>query len=188
MLLEGKVGLVTGAGDGIGRATALMFAKDGARVAVADIRLKAAEQTVATIEAQGGEALAIKTDVAEEEAVQAMVAATVQAYGRLDCACNNAAGAGGFNPVHEVQAKNWDHCHNVTLRGVWLCLKYEIAAMLQHGGVRVLRRRLRTAHSLNGQPEQMRAGEDVHGAIACVTLRRDHAHTEHLGNFPASSI
>ena len=134
MLLEGKVGLVTGAGDGIGRATALMFAKDGARVAVADIRLKAAEQTVAMIEAQGGEALAIKTDVADEEAVQAMVAATVQAYGRLDCACNNAAGAGGFNPVQEVQAKNWDHCHNVTLRGVWLCLKYEIAAMLQHGG------------------------------------------------------
>ncbi len=134
MLLKGKVGLVTGGGDGIGRATCVMFAKDGAKVAVADVRLAAAEKTVMMIRDAGGEAIAIEADVADETAVKAMVDKTVETFGRLDCACNNAAGAGGFNPVQEVEADRWDHCHNVTLKGVWLCLKYEIPAMLDNGG------------------------------------------------------
>ena len=126
MLLEGKIGLVTGGGDGIGRATSLMFAKDGAKVAVADLRLAAAEETVAMIRELGGEAIAIEADVSSEKAVKAMVDTTVATFGRLDCACNNAAGGGGFNPVQDVQEKHWDNCHNITLKGVWLCLKYEI--------------------------------------------------------------
>ncbi len=134
MLLEGKVGLVTGGGDGIGRATSIMFAKDGAKVAVADVRLAAAEETVAMIQDLGGEAIAIEADVSNAEAVEAMVEATVKAFGRLDCACNNAAGGGGFNAIADVEEKNWDHCQNVTLKGVWLCLKYEIPAMLASGG------------------------------------------------------
>ena len=134
MLLRGKVGLVTGGGDGIGRATSIMFAGDGAKVAVVDIRLDAAQETVAMIRDAGGEAIAIEADVSGEAAVKAMVDATVTAFGRLDCACNNAAGGGGFNPVEEVEEQNWDHCHNITLKGVWLCLKYELPAMLACGG------------------------------------------------------
>ncbi len=134
MLLKDKVGLVTGGGDGIGRATCLTFAADGARVAVADVRLDAAEETVALIEAAGGEAIAIAADVASEVQVQAMVAATVDHFGRLDCACNNAAAGGGFRPLQDVRAENWDRCHEVTLKGVWLCMKYEIPAMLAAGG------------------------------------------------------
>jgi NAD(P)-dependent dehydrogenase (short-subunit alcohol dehydrogenase family) len=134
MLLEGKVGLVTGGGDGIGRATSIMFAKDGAKVAVADLRLAAAEETVAMIRELGGEAIAIEADVSSEEAVKTMVDTTVATFGRLDCACNNAAGGAGFNPIPDVEEKNWDHCQSVTLKGVWLCLKYEIPAMLASGG------------------------------------------------------
>jgi len=134
MLLQGKVGLVTGGGDGIGRATCLMFAKDGAKVAVADVRLAAAEETVAMIKKLGGEAIAIEADVSSEKAVKAMVETVVATFGRLDCACNNAAGGGGFNSVQDVQEKHWDHCHNITLKGVWLCMKYEIPAMLNNAG------------------------------------------------------
>lgn len=134
MLLKGKVGLVTGGGDGIGRATSLMFAKDGAKVAVADLRLDAAQETVAMIRELGGDAIAIEADVSCEAAVKNMVETTVAHFGTLDCACNNAAGGGGFKPIQEVEERHWDNCHNITLKGVWLCLKYEIPAMLASGG------------------------------------------------------
>lgn len=134
MLLAGKVGLVTGGGDGIGRATSITFAKDGARVAVADIRLGAAQETVEMIRELGGEAIAIEADVSIEASVKSMVDTTLEKFGSLDCACNNAAGGGGFRPVQEVEEKHWDHCHDITLKGVWLCLKYEIPAMLSGGG------------------------------------------------------
>ena len=134
MLLAGKVGLVTGGGDGIGRATSIMFAKDGAKVAVADLRLNAAQDTVAMIHELGGEAVAIEADVSREADVRAMVDTAIDRFGTLDCACNNAAGGGGFMAIPEVQEENWDRCHNVTLKGVWLCLKYEIPAMLASGG------------------------------------------------------
>jgi NAD(P)-dependent dehydrogenase (short-subunit alcohol dehydrogenase family) len=107
MLLVGKVGLVTGGGDGIGRATSIMFAKDGARVAVADIRLGAAQETVEMIRELGGEAIAIEADVSSEASVKSMVDATLDKFGSLDCACNNAAGGGGFRPVQEVEEKHW---------------------------------------------------------------------------------
>ncbi|MCX2979301.1 glucose 1-dehydrogenase [Halieaceae bacterium IMCC14734] len=134
MLLKDKVGLVTGGGDGIGRATAQMFARDGARVAVADIRLGAAEETVELIRAEGGDALALETDVSSESAVAQMVDAVISHYGRLDCACNNAAGGGGFNRVPDVTEESWDRCQSITLKGVWLSMKYEIPAMLSSGG------------------------------------------------------
>jgi len=134
MLLENKVGLVTGGGDGIGRATAVTFAKDGARVAVADIRLSAAEETVAIIRDMGGEAIAIEANVAKPDAIEAMVADTVSAFGGLHCVSNNAALGGGFNAVTDIEEDNWDRCQNVTLRGVWLCMKYEIPAILKSGG------------------------------------------------------
>ncbi len=134
MLLANKVGLVTGGGDGIGRATAMTFASDGASVAVADLRLAAAEETVALIEAAGGTAIAIHADVADESAVAEMVARTIDAFGRLDCACNNAAGGGGFRALEEVTEDNWDHCQQVTLKGIWLSMKHEVPAMLENAG------------------------------------------------------
>ena len=134
MLLQKKVGLVTGGGDGIGRATCLAFAKDGARVAVADIRLSMAEQTVELIKAFGGDAIAIKADVSKAAEVEAMVAATVAHFGSLDCVSNNAAGGASFAMLPEMEEASWDKTQAICLKGVWLCLKYEIPAMLKSGG------------------------------------------------------
>ncbi|MGI9295260.1 MAG: SDR family NAD(P)-dependent oxidoreductase [Pseudomonadales bacterium] len=134
MLLKDKIGLVTGGGDGIGRATAIMFAKDGAKVAVADVRPEAAEETVTMIEQLGGQAIAVTADVSQAESVEAMVGKTMAAFGSLDCVSNNAAGGGGFKLTPDVDEHNWDRCQNITLKGVWLCLKYQIPAMLQSGG------------------------------------------------------
>lgn len=134
MLLENKIGLVTGGGDGIGRATCLAFAKDGAKVALADVRLGPAEETVALIEAMGGEAIAIQADVSNAQDVEAMVDATVKHFGRLDCVSNNAAGGATFALLPDMEEANWDKCQSVTLKGVWLCLKYQIPAMLKNGG------------------------------------------------------
>lgn len=133
MLLQDKVVLITGAGDGIGRATAMACHTDGASVAVADIRSEAAAETVAMITERGGRALAIQADIADEDSVAAMVAATTAEFGRLDCAINNAAGGGNFRTLTEVSAESWDHCHGITLKGTWLCMKYEIPAMLNSG-------------------------------------------------------
>lgn len=134
MLLENKIGLVTGGGDGIGRATCIAFAKDGAKVAVADVRLGPAEETVALIEAMGGEAIAIQADVSKAQEVEAMVDATVKHFGRLDCVSNNAAGGASFAMLPDMKESDWDKCQSVTLKGVWLCLKYQIPAMLKTGG------------------------------------------------------
>lgn len=134
MLLKDKVGLVTGGGDGIGRATAIMFAKDGAKVTVADVRPEAARKTVAIIELLGGEAIAVEADVSRADSVKAMVEKTLEAFASLDCVSNNAAAGGGFNLTPDVTEENWDRCQDVTLKGVWLCLKYQIPAMLESGG------------------------------------------------------
>ncbi len=133
-LLEGKVGLVTGAGNGIGRATALAFAREGARVAVADWDVEAARETTALVEAEGGQALCIEADVSDEASVAAMVARTREEFGALHCASNNAALGAGFHPLESLDRERWDRCLAVSLTGVWLCLKHEIPALLEAGG------------------------------------------------------
>jgi len=130
----GKVAIVTGAGGGIGRASALGFARAGASVAVADVNADGAEETVALAEAAGGRAIAVVTDVSSSDAVRAMVDRTIGEFGRIDYAHNNAGVAGEQNDVGDVPEAEWDRVLGVMLRGVFLCMKYEIPHMLAEGG------------------------------------------------------
>ena len=138
-ILDGKVALVTGGASGIGRATAVAMAREGARVAVADRTEETATDTVALINAAGGQAIAIGGDVTREADVAAMVARTVSAFGRIDCAFNNAGvapravGPAGER-IHELSQTSFDSMLAVNLTGVFLCLKHEVAQMLAQGG------------------------------------------------------
>jgi NAD(P)-dependent dehydrogenase (short-subunit alcohol dehydrogenase family) len=132
--VQGKVALVTGGGSGIGRATAVAFAAEGAKVVVADIVVDGGEETVRLIKAAGGEAVFIKTDVTKAAEVEVMVKQAVDTYGRLDCAFNNAGIEGATALTHECTEENWDRVVAVDLKGVWLCMKYEIPQMLPQGG------------------------------------------------------
>jgi NAD(P)-dependent dehydrogenase (short-subunit alcohol dehydrogenase family) len=138
-ILDGKVALVTGGGSGIGRATAVAMAREGARVAVSDLSKEGIEATVALINASGGQGIAIAGDVAEEADVATMVARTVSAFGRIDCAFNNAGVAGrSVGPVgqrtHELAQASVAKMFAINLMGVFLCLKHEITQMLKQGG------------------------------------------------------
>jgi len=131
---QGKVALVTGAGLGLGKASALAFAREGARVVVADIDAKNGQQTVDMIKKSGGEALFIKTDVSQAADVEAMVKKTVETYGGLDCAHNNVGIEEIPEPLTEGTEENFYRIVDVDLKGIWLCLKYEIIFMEKHGG------------------------------------------------------
>jgi NAD(P)-dependent dehydrogenase (short-subunit alcohol dehydrogenase family) len=133
-LVEGKVVLVTGAGSGIGRATAQLFAREGATVAVVDNVVAGGEETVRLITAAGGHATFIPADVSQATHVEAMVRHVVETFGRLDCAHNNAGIEGSMVPLAEYPEEDWEHIINVNLKGVFLGMKYEIAQMLKQGG------------------------------------------------------
>src|SRR3954447_10258145 len=138
-LLQGKSALITGGGGGIGRATSLAFAREGARVAVADAVEAAARETVAQINAAGGQAMTLTGDVTSGGAVEAMVKAVVAAYGRLDCAFNNAGIAGFQVEASGKKTADWseesfDRMIAVNLKGVWLCMKHELPHMRAQGG------------------------------------------------------
>ena len=132
---SGKVALVTGATSGIGRETAVQFAREGARVVLSGRREPQGRIVVSEIEAAGGQALFVQTDVTDAESVRRLVDATVARFGRLDCAFNN-AGIGGdtMKPTAEHSQENWDKVIATNLTGVWLSMKFEISAMLQYGG------------------------------------------------------
>lgn len=138
-ILDGKAALVTGGGSGIGRATALAMAREGARVAVSDLSKDGIDETVALINAAGGQSIAIQGDVTDEADVANMVARTVLAFGRIDCAFNNAGvAARSVGPpgqrIHELTQASVAKMFSVNLMGVFLCLKYEVAQMLKQGG------------------------------------------------------
>jgi NAD(P)-dependent dehydrogenase (short-subunit alcohol dehydrogenase family) len=138
-MLDGKSALITGGGNGIGRATALAMAREGAFVVVADREAGPAGETVGLINAQGGQAMAITGDVTDAAAVQAMVASVVAARGRLDCAFNN-AGVGPHQvgslaqSTHEWSEDSFDRMININLKSVWLSMKYELIQMRAQGG------------------------------------------------------
>ena len=132
--LDGKIALITGAGSGIGRASALTFAREGAKVAVADKLMDGGQETVRMVEAAGGTASFIEVDVSDAASVEAMVNATVETYGRIDCAYNNAGIEGQVAPTDSYADDMFDKVIAVNLTGVWLCMKYEIPRLLEHGG------------------------------------------------------
>jgi NAD(P)-dependent dehydrogenase (short-subunit alcohol dehydrogenase family) len=131
---KGKVALVTGASSGIGRASALTFAREGARVVVADIDVNGGEQTVQAIKERGGDAIFVKTDVSKAAEVEALINKAVANYGRLDFAFNNAGIEYLGGGTAECTEKDWDSVINTNLKGVWLCMKYEIPQMVKGGG------------------------------------------------------
>jgi len=132
--LEGKIALVTGGASGIGRATALTFVREGAKLVIADMNADGGQQTVHMIQENGGEAIFVRVDVSHATEVEAMISTTVETYGRLDCAHNNAGiGSRPRAPLHECTEETWDRVLAINLKGVWLCLKYEIVQMLKQG-------------------------------------------------------
>lgn len=132
--LQDKTALVTGAGSGIGRAAAQAFAQAGARVVVADLDLRGGAETVELIAGAGGQALFVQADVTQAAQVEALVGQAVSAYGGLDCAFNNAGIGGTGASTAEYAEADWDRLMAVNLKGVWLCLKYELRQMLGQGG------------------------------------------------------
>jgi NAD(P)-dependent dehydrogenase (short-subunit alcohol dehydrogenase family) len=132
--LEEKVALVTGGASGIGRATALTFAREGAKLVIADMNEEGGQQTVHMLTEQGGEAIFVRTDVSKAVEVQALISTVVETYGRLDCAHNNAGISGGGRArTAEYAEDTWHQVITVNLTGVWFCMKYEIPQMLSQG-------------------------------------------------------
>ena len=132
--LHNKVALITGGTSGIGRDSAILFAKSGAKVVVAGRREIEGQETISLIRADDGEAFFIKTDVSRSNEVHTLVQKTVEKFGRLDIAFNNAGIEGNWIPIVEQSEEDWDRTIDINVKGVWLCLKYEIQQMLKQGG------------------------------------------------------
>ncbi|OYD25032.1 3-hydroxybutyrate dehydrogenase [Oceanimonas baumannii] len=173
MRLENKVALITGAGQGIGRAIARHYAREGARVAVADLSLASAEQTVLGIVAEGGEAIALEMDVTNEQAVNASVARVVQHWGRLDIALAN-AGIQHIEPVHKLDYADWQRVLNVHLDGAFLLTRAVLTPMYANGGGVMLY--MGSVHSLEASPLKAPYVAAKHGMLGlCRTVAREGA-------------
>jgi NAD(P)-dependent dehydrogenase (short-subunit alcohol dehydrogenase family) len=133
-LVEGKVVLVTGAASGIGRASALAFGREGAKVVVSDVDEAGGKATVDALTQAGSEARFLRSDVTDEMQVEALVRGTIEAFGRLDGAHNNAGITGAVGAVHEIDFDGWQRTLTTNLASMFLCMKHEIRAMLKQGG------------------------------------------------------
>ncbi|NQT71634.1 MAG: SDR family oxidoreductase [Chloroflexi bacterium] len=131
--LEGKVALVTGGSSGIGRAAAIVFAREGAKVVIGDVGEEGGDETVTMIKETGGEAMFVKTDVSKADQVKTLIDETIKTHGRLDIAFNNAGVEQVVSTLPDCTEEEWDRVININLKGVWLCLKYEIPVMLNQG-------------------------------------------------------
>jgi NAD(P)-dependent dehydrogenase (short-subunit alcohol dehydrogenase family) len=132
-ILNGKVAIITGAGSGIGRATSKIFAREGARLVLADLVEEGGQETLRMLKESGADAIFVKTDVSKWHDVDTMVANTIEKYGCLDCAFNNAGIEGEGGQTHECSEANWNRVIAINLTGVWLCLKAEIDQLLKQG-------------------------------------------------------
>lgn len=126
--------IVTGAASGIGRATAVAFAGEGARVVVADTQVEQGKETVNELQGMGSESIFMKCDVSSEEDVKSLIHETVSTFGRIDCAFNNAGIEGEQGYTSDCSVQNWDRVIGINLKGVWLCMKYQLQQMLKQGG------------------------------------------------------
>ena len=133
-LFQNKVAIVTGAGSGIGKATAILYAKHGAKVVVSDIVEQGGLETVQEITSKGGEAIFVKADVSNPKDCEQLTQKTLERFGRLDYACNNAGIGGEANPVDDMSIEGWNKIIAINLNSVFYCMKYQIPAMLQSGG------------------------------------------------------
>ncbi|REB04779.1 SDR family NAD(P)-dependent oxidoreductase [Sporosarcina sp. BI001-red] len=165
-IMEGKAGLVTASGSGIGRASAVALAKAGAKVMVSDVNVEAGQETVQIIKDNGGEAVFLKCDVSDEEQVIALVNKTVETFGKLDFAHNNAGINKGLVPIGELDSTDWDITLKVNLYGTFYCIKHQINAMLKTGGGAIVN----TASSagIEGSPNMAPYTASKH-AIAGIT-------------------
>jgi NAD(P)-dependent dehydrogenase (short-subunit alcohol dehydrogenase family) len=148
--LAGKVALVTGGNSGIGRATALAFAREGARVVIAARRAEPGEEVAQAIHQAGGEAVFVRADVARAEDVETLVRRTVEVYGRLDCAFNNAAIEGEPRTLADYSEEEYDALMGVDLKGIWLCMKHQIRQMLSQKPIGERRGAIVNTSSVNG--------------------------------------
>jgi NAD(P)-dependent dehydrogenase (short-subunit alcohol dehydrogenase family) len=166
--LRGKVALVTGGGYGMGRASALRFAACGARVVVADIDVARGQETVALVEAAAGTASFVEADVSQDDAVSDMVAFTTSTYGGLDYAHNNAGIIGPQHSVVDYPLELWDDVIGTNLKGVFLCLKHEIPAMLARGGGAIVNVASETTYK--GNVGDIAYTASKHGVVGLTTV------------------
>ena len=132
--LSDKVALITGAAGGIGRVSALACAKEGANVVIADVNIEGGEKTAAMIRSTGGKATFMETDVSSPSDVERLIKKTIEIYGRLDCAHNNAGIEGAEQLTADYSETEWDRVLRINIKGVWLCMKHEINQMLEQKG------------------------------------------------------
>lgn len=132
--MKGKVALVTGAGSGIGRATAELFAVHGAFVVVADKNLNTAKETLELIKKSGEKGLALEVDISQEDQIKSLIEETITRFGQLNYACNNAGIEGEQAFTADCSAENWSRVIDINLRGTWLCMKYQIPEMFKNPG------------------------------------------------------
>jgi len=163
MRFDNKVVLVTGGGGGIGRASALAFARAGAKVAVTDRELAAGQETAAQARALGAEALFVAADVMRAADVQSMVAQVVAHFGRLDCAFNNAGIEEEHMRLADCDEATFDRIMGVNVKGVWLCMKYQIPQMLDQGGGAIVN--MASAAGLVGAPKMSAYSASKHAVI-----------------------
>jgi NAD(P)-dependent dehydrogenase (short-subunit alcohol dehydrogenase family) len=168
---EGKVALVTGGGSGIGRATSLAFANEGAKVVIDDINVEGGEETLAMVKGAGGDAIFVKANVSKAAEVEALVQKAIDAYGRLDCAYNNAGVGEPLKRVHKTSEDNWDRVMATNLKGVYLCMKYEIPHMLKQGkGAIVNTSSLAGLKGLSGQAAYVASKHGVVGLTKSAAI------------------